>query len=134
MNNICPEHNIQKIISFLLSQPTSLSSCQIGCHFCDRCLLNKVCFLTPSIYAIAKRNNSLKNPRKNNVCNNLSISCRLLNTCASSNSLPSIKYISIRIVFNIIYLIRQSPQFTIAPRLKTSPILRTPSPSSTPFY
>ena len=68
----------------------------------------------------------------------LAISCRPSNTLASSNLLPSIKYISSHYLwFNVIYLI-QNPQFTSAPWSNTSEnissILSKPSTSSTTFY
>ena len=64
MNNICQGYSIQKIIPFHPSWPATLSSSQIGYHFCDRNLLNNVCFLNPSMYESVKRNKTLKNPHK----------------------------------------------------------------------
>ena len=89
---------------------------------CDKNLLNNVCFLTLSVYESAKRNKTLKNAQKKKVCNNnFSNFCRPLNTWASSNFLPSVKYISSYCLwFNIIYLIQQSPQFISAPWSNTS--------------
>ena len=66
MNNLCPEYK-KKQFPFLLHSYFSFSS-HIGCLFCDKSLLNKVCFLIPSMYEIMKRNKNLKNPRNKNVC------------------------------------------------------------------
>ena len=57
-------HAIQSKNYSFSSLIASKSSCQIGSHFCDRNLLNNICFLMPSMYKSVKRN---KNPQKKSV-------------------------------------------------------------------
>ena len=78
MNNLCQGYNFKKIIPFLPSHPPNLSSCQTGCLFCYRNLLNNICFLAPGKYESAKRNKTLKNPQKKKGSNDSF--CRPLNT------------------------------------------------------
>ena len=127
MNNAIPWIIYVEVITYTKKIPFFLHNLKLfvpvrlAVFFCDRNLLN-MCFLTTSKYKRVKRNKNPKNPWHNNVGNNMfSISCCPSNTLASSNFLPSIKYIILYyLYFNIIYLIQLSPQFTSAPWSNTS--------------
>ena len=85
-------------------------------------LLNNVCFwLQVCMYEWKETKNSKIQGKRTYVIIDLAISCSPLNTWASRNFLPSIKYISSYCPeLDMIYLIQQSLQLTSVPLSNTS--------------
>ena len=110
MNNLCQGYHIQKIIPFLPSWSLTLSLSNWLSFLRQKLVEQHMVFNSKCIYISVKRNKTIKNPQKKEVCNDSFNSfCHPLNAWAYSNFLPSIKYI-----------IQQSPQFTNAPWSNTS--------------